>query len=87
SRVRPWSLEELRLAVGEGEGAEGDVREPVLPGQQPPCTVRHPLSLDSAYLAVLGQEPLYTTAHDKYVGTVDYIFYTPQAPGPELAAP
>jgi mRNA deadenylase 3'-5' endonuclease subunit Ccr4 len=41
---------------------------------------RHPLHLESAYLSVSGTEPLYTTAHDRYVGTVDYIFYSPQAP-------
>ncbi|KAL4513210.1 hypothetical protein Ndes2437B_g08253 [Nannochloris sp. 'desiccata'] len=41
---------------------------------------RHPLHLESAYLNVSGSEPLYTTAHDRYVGTVDYIFYSPQAP-------
>ncbi len=41
---------------------------------------RHPLHLESAYLNVSGTEPLYTTAHDRYVGTVDYIFYSPQAP-------
>jgi mRNA deadenylase 3'-5' endonuclease subunit Ccr4 len=41
---------------------------------------RHPLHLESAYLNVSGTEPLYTTAHDRYVGTVDYIFFSPQAP-------
>ena len=41
---------------------------------------RHPLHLESAYLNVSGTEPVYTTAHDRYVGTVDYIFYSPRAP-------
>lgn len=38
--------------------------------------LRHSLCLESSYKCVLGEEPGFTTAHDKYVGTVDYIFYS-----------
>lgn len=38
--------------------------------------LRHSLGLESSYKYVLGEEPGFTTAHDKYVGTVDYIFYS-----------
>jgi mRNA deadenylase 3'-5' endonuclease subunit Ccr4 len=38
--------------------------------------LRHSLELESSYKFVLGEEPGFTTAHDKYVGTVDYIFYS-----------
>lgn len=78
-KSRPWAEEELRLAVGEGEsGAENAASE----HGASPCgsVVRHPLRLRSAYQSVAGAEPLYTTAHDKFLGTVDYIFYTPEAP-------
>lgn len=36
----------------------------------------HPLTLRSAYQAVTGEEPVWTTCHDGYMGTVDYIFYS-----------
>jgi len=38
--------------------------------------IRHPLQLASAYKHVLGSEPLWTTCHDGYVGTVDFVFFT-----------
>jgi mRNA deadenylase 3'-5' endonuclease subunit Ccr4 len=56
---RPWSSEDLTLAAGSAETG----------------VARHPLCLRSAYHSVTGSEPLYTTVHDRYVGTVDYIFY------------
>lgn len=67
-KLRPWASDELRLATGKGGG-----EEPQTPKAQ------HPLNLRSAYFEVMGKEPLYTTVHDKYVGTVDYIFFTPGA--------
>lgn len=56
---RPWSPEDLALAAGSAQAG----------------VARHPLRLQSAYRSVTGAEPLYTTVHDRYVGTVDYIFY------------
>ncbi|GIM12728.1 hypothetical protein Vretimale_15903, partial [Volvox reticuliferus] len=43
------------------------------------AVVRHPLHLRSAYAAVDEQErePLFTTMHARYVGTVDFVWYTP----------
>jgi hypothetical protein len=37
---------------------------------------RCPLRVLSAYSATASQEPLFTTCHDKFIGTVDYIWYT-----------
>lgn len=42
---------------------------------------RHPLQLCSAALAVLGQELDWTTCHGAFIGTVDFIWFTPLVPG------
>ena len=49
-------------------------------GQDPEPTwvARHPLKLRSAYSEVTGSEPPYTTCHSKFLGTVDYMWFTPQ---------
>ena len=69
--MRPWSYDELKLAAGHRDDVAAGV-------------ARHPLQLQSAYLTVAGCEPLYTTVHDKYVGTVDYIFFTSSTTGVEM---
>lgn len=48
-------------------------------GAEPDSTwvARHPLKLRSAYSEVTGSEPPYTTCHSKFLGTVDYMWYTP----------
>lgn len=45
---------------------------------EPTWVARHPLKLRSAYSEVTGSEPPYTTCHSKFLGTVDYMWYTPQ---------
>jgi len=40
--------------------------------------LQHPLRLQSAYMDVTGSEPEFTSCHDRFCGTVDYIWYTPQ---------
>ncbi|KAL0037278.1 hypothetical protein WJX79_010116 [Trebouxia sp. C0005] len=40
--------------------------------------LQHPLRLQSAYMEVTGSEPDFTSCHDRFCGTVDYIWYTPQ---------
>ena len=40
--------------------------------------LQHPLQLQSAYMEVTGTEPEFTSCHDRFCGTVDYIWYTPQ---------
>ena len=40
--------------------------------------VQHPLSMYSAYAQVTEAEPDYTSCHDKFFGTVDYIWYSTQ---------
>jgi hypothetical protein len=88
---RPWTFEELQTAIGSLSTAQLGPRQqqpqqrrqkrdppppPHLPNPEQ-CNLRHPLRLKSAYESVCGREPAYTTCHDKFVGTVDYIFYTP----------
>ncbi|KAG1676634.1 hypothetical protein FOA52_008763 [Chlamydomonas sp. UWO 241] len=52
-------------------------------GRSPPpadaLSVRHPIGVASAYHTVCGCEPLFTTSHSRYIGTVDYMWYTPHA--------
>lgn len=40
--------------------------------------VQHPVTMYSAYAQVTGAEPDYTSCHDKFFGTVDYIWYSAQ---------
>uniref|UniRef100_A0A1J3I9F8 Carbon catabolite repressor protein 4-like protein 5 n=1 Tax=Noccaea caerulescens TaxID=107243 RepID=A0A1J3I9F8_NOCCA len=68
SRTNEWSHEELQLATGG----------------QATTHVKHELKLHSAYTEVPGTlrtrdqcgEPLATTYHSKFLGTVDYIWHT-----------
>ena len=73
---KPWKEEEIFLATGMKE------KEFVDEDDMAYGTLQHAFQLKSSYRAVLGEEPLFTTAHDKYIGTVDYIFYScPQRGG------
>ncbi|ESQ27783.1 hypothetical protein EUTSA_v10018567mg [Eutrema salsugineum] len=68
SRINEWSQEELQLATGG----------------QATTHVQHQLKLNSAYTGVPGThrtrdqrgEPLATTYHSRFLGTVDYIWHT-----------
>ncbi|KAL0801762.1 hypothetical protein Bca101_056938 [Brassica carinata] len=68
SQTNEWSQEELQLATGG----------------QTTTHVRHQLTLNSAYAGVPGTlrtrdqcgEPLATTCHSRFQGTVDYIWHT-----------
>lgn len=62
-KVREWSAEELCVAVGDSCDTSSAI-------------ARHPLKLASAYHRVCGSEPAWTTCHDGYIGTVDFIFFT-----------
>lgn len=48
----------------------------VASGNSDALTASHPLRVDSAYRAVTGAEPHYTTCHDKFIGTVDFLWYS-----------
>ncbi|KAJ0255742.1 Carbon catabolite repressor protein 4 5 [Hirschfeldia incana] len=68
SQTNEWSQEELQLATGG----------------QTTTHVRHQLKLSSAYVGIPGTlrtrdqcgEPLATTCHSRFQGTVDYIWHT-----------
>ncbi len=59
----------------------GDSQDP-----EPTWVARHPLKLRSAYSEVTGGEPPYTTCHSKFLGTVDYMWYTPNVSTPNQAS-
>ena len=65
-----WTEDELWYAIGDRNP------EAVMQACDVPV-VTHELSLVSAFCDVAGHEPLYTTWHDQYAGTVDYMFYSP----------
>ena len=44
----------------------------------------HPLPMESTYKTVLGAEPAFTSCHTKFIGTVDYVWFTPQVSGIQL---
>ena len=71
---KPWKMEEIATAMGDPTLAFG--------ADMPSTAVlSHDLDLTSSYRHVLGSEPQFTTAHDKYIGTVDYIFFSSQKTG------
>lgn len=88
-----WSPEQLQMAVGfppedfAEEASLAHVESDDSPGvsgssghdPEPIWVARHPLKLRSAYSEVTGSEPAYTTCHSKFLGTVDYMWYTPNA--------
>lgn len=67
--IKPWKAEEIEIATGRSH--QGGDRQHCNSG-----SMSHPMSIKSSYAKVMGEEPAFSTAHDKYVGTVDYIFYT-----------
>ena len=76
---KPWKIDEIATALGD----------PMLSfGADMPSTavLSHDMDLTSSYKHVLGSEPQFTTAHDKYIGTVDYIFFS-SSPSPSLPSP
>ena len=40
--------------------------------------------MKSSYAALLGAEPEFTSCHGKFIGTVDYIWFTPQVCTPPV---
>lgn len=66
---KPWKMDEIATALGDPSlSFESDAPTTAV--------LRHDLILTSSYRYVLGSEPMYTTAHDKYIGTVDYVFFS-----------
>lgn len=48
------------------------------PSAQDLWIAEHPLPMQSSYATLLGAEPEFTTCHSKFIGTVDYIWFTPE---------
>ena len=38
----------------------------------------HPVPMHSSYEIVLGGEPSFTSCHGKFIGTVDFVWFTPE---------
>ena len=70
---KPWKMDEVATALGDPTLAFDDTAMPST------AVLSHDLDLTSSYRHVLGSEPQFTTAHDKYIGTVDYIFFSASA--------
>ncbi len=62
---------------GPGGGGGGAGRQGRQLAPAAAHVLRHGLTLQSAYAAVDGCEPLFTTLHARYVGTVDFVWYSP----------
>lgn len=62
-------LEQLTIAHTREAFDPNMILEPIL---------QHPLQLQSAYMEVSGVEPDFTSSHNRFHGTVDYIWYTPE---------
>lgn len=79
-----WTTEQLMIATGY-RPANGFVNTNANSrSQYPPPSpteiwiAEHPLPMESTYKAVLGAEPAFTSCHGKFIGTVDYVWFTPQ---------
>ncbi len=47
---------------------------------EPAWLARHPMRLLSAYNELLGGEPPYTSCHGRFIGTVDFMWFSPEVP-------
>ena len=76
-----WTQEQLMLATGcrplEGHKNLDRSKLPP-PSVMDTWIAAHPIAMQSTYRAVLGTEPAYTSCHGKFIGTVDYVWFTPQ---------
>ena len=79
-----WTQEQLMIATGY-RPLEGHINlDATARSQFPPPSVMdtwiaaHPIAMQSTYRAVLGTEPAYTSCHGKFIGTVDYVWFTPK---------
>lgn len=66
--LQAWNRDELHVALGRRSAPEDPDHG----------VARHPLALASAYAAITGAEPLYSTSHGQAFTTVDYIWHTPR---------
>eukprot|EP00887_Chlorella_sp_A99_P001011 scaffold5.g1011.t1 len=78
---RAWSSDDLLLAQGPSSSGRSGDSTPSSSRGGSGMVAAHPLQVCSAYAAVTGSEPPFTTCHDKFIGTVDYIWFTPHSPG------
>jgi endonuclease/exonuclease/phosphatase family metal-dependent hydrolase len=68
-----WTADQFKAAAGSPRAGDA--------GDGAGWVARHPLRLASAHAAAAGCEPAFTSAHGKFVGTVDYVWFTPAALG------
>ena len=79
-----WTTEQLMVATGYRPADRQLNTNASSRSQYPPPSptdvwlAEHPLPLQSAYKTVLGAEPAFTSCHSKFIGTVDYVWFTPE---------
>ena len=77
SNNNSWTLDQLHAAAGAPAAPPPSARvagAPIAAG----WVASHPLRLASAYAATAGVEPPFTSAHSRFIGTVDYVWFTPE---------
>lgn len=84
-RRKRWSARELQRALGSRLGGEAESGDACTVEPAGPNVAHHPLKLQSAYLAVCGHEPEYTSSHSQFMDTCDYL-WTLVSPGAAQAA-
>lgn len=67
-----WTLDQLHAAAG-APAAPASTGTSLADG----WVATHPLRLASAYATAAGSEPAFTSAHSRFIGTVDYVWFTP----------
>lgn len=79
----------VATGIGVGNGplpsSNGSARSSMPPPNASDLWIaEHPLPMKSSYAALLGAEPEFTSCHGKFIGTVDYIWFTPQVCTPPV---
>ncbi|KAK9799388.1 hypothetical protein WJX73_009972 [Symbiochloris irregularis] len=66
-----------RASGGRPKSRRNSMEDNAWPGRE--WIARHPLQLQSACQDILGCELPYTSCHGKFIGTVDFVWFSPQA--------
>ena len=77
SNNNSWTLDQLHAAAGAPAAPPASARAagaPIAAG----WVASHPLRLASAYAEAADGEPPFTSAHSRFIGTVDYVWFTPE---------
>ena len=82
--AQTWTTEQLMTATGLGvrgnyHPTDNNAKSSMpKPNAADLWIAEHPLPLTSSYNFLLGAEPDYTSCHGAFIGTVDYVWFTPE---------